>query len=136
MVVVGSRHRDKAAEVGRTTDAQVKRLDAAIGLQHIDVSGAGPIDGKLVVTQAVVVARNGNVARLAERHGAKTGDCAEDGPHTSPWALIVKTAGSVGPLTSKLPTTGTLTFGVPNWTVVTTVGVFESFINQVAVLGW
>ena len=80
-VVVGRRHGDKAGEVGRTADTQVEDLGCAAGLKHVNVPGAGPIDGNLVVAQPVIVAGHRNITGLAEVHGLKTADGADDLPH-------------------------------------------------------
>ena len=43
---------------------------------------ARPIDGDLVVTNTIVVARNRDIIRCAEVHGVDTADSAGDCPHT------------------------------------------------------
>ena len=78
LVVVLAGDRDEAAEVRRRRVAgdagadagDAERLGlAGDGVEHQELAGAGPIDGRLVVADAVEVARDGDVAGLAEDEG-------------------------------------------------------------------
>ena len=68
-----------------------------------ELPGAGPIDGQLVVADAVVVTRHGDVPRLTERLGDETGKALAIVQRP-----LLKIRDLVVALDSKEPTTGTL----------------------------